>query len=55
MAHFKAIPDKEATTIANAIFEKLIVEHGALEILLSNNGKELTNDTILMAYLFSRV
>ena len=24
----KAIPDKEATTVANAIFEKLILEHG---------------------------
>ena len=26
----KAIPDKEATTVANAIFEKLILEHGSL-------------------------
>ena len=34
----KAIPDKEATTIANAIFEKLILEHGTPEVLLSNNG-----------------
>ena len=24
----KAIPDKEAITVANAIFEKLILEHG---------------------------
>ena len=41
----KAIPDKEATIVANAIFEKLILEHGAPEALLSNNGKEFTNDT----------
>ena len=40
----KAIPD--ATTVANAIFEKLILEHGRLEILLSDNGKEFTNDTL---------
>ena len=42
----KDIPDKEATTVANAIFEKLILEHGAPEILLSDNGKEFTNDTL---------
>ena len=42
----KAIPDKEATTVANAIFEKLVLEYGAPEVLLSDNGKELTNDTL---------
>ena len=42
----KAIPDKEATTVANAIFEKLMLEHGSPEILLSDNGKEFTNDTL---------
>ena len=42
----KAIPDKEATTVANAIFKKLILEHGAPEVLLSYNGKEFTNDTL---------
>ena len=42
----KAIPDKEATTVANAIFEKLILEHGSPEIHLSDNGKELANDTL---------
>ena len=42
----KAIPDKEATRVANAIFEKFILEHGSLEILLSDNGKEFTNDTL---------
>ena len=36
----KAIPDKEATTVANAIFEKHILEHGTPEFLLSDNGKE---------------
>ena len=42
----KAIPDKEATTLANAIFEKLILEHGSPEILLSDYRKEFTNDTL---------
>ena len=42
----KAIPDKEATTVANAIFEKLILDSGSLEILLSDNGKEFINDTL---------
>ena len=42
----KAIPNKEATTVANTIFEKLILEHCAPEVLLSNNGKEFTTDTL---------
>ena len=42
----KAIPNKEATTEANAIF-KLTLEHGASEALLSKNGKEFTNDTLV--------
>ena len=42
----KAIPDKEATTVANAIFKKLILQHGSPEILLSDNRKEFTNDTL---------
>ena len=42
----KAIPSKEATTVANAIFKKLILEHGMPEVLLSDNGKEFTNDTL---------
>ena len=46
----KAIPDKEATTVANAIFDKLILEHGSPEILLSDNGKEFTNDTVAYVY-----
>ena len=45
----KAMPDKEATTVANAIFEKCILEHGAPKVLLSINGKEFTNDTWPMA------
>ena len=36
----------EATTVGNAIFEKLILEHGAPEVLLSDNGKDFTNDTL---------
>ena len=46
----KAIPNEEATTVANAICEKLILEHGSLEILLSDNGKEFTNDTVAYVY-----
>ena len=42
----KAIPNKEATTVAEAIFEKLILKHGSPEILLSDNGTEFTNDTL---------
>ena len=45
----KAIPDKEATTVANTILEKLILERGAPEVLLSNNGKEFPNDTLAYA------
>ena len=46
----KAKPDMEATAVANAIFEKLILEHGAPEVLLSDNGKEFTNDTLAYVY-----
>ena len=41
----KAIPNKEATTVANNIFKKHILEHGTPEVL-SKNGKEFTNDTL---------
>ena len=41
----KAIPNKEATTIDNVIIKKLILEHGAHEVL-SDNCKEVTNDTL---------
>ena len=42
----KAIHDKEVTTVANAIFDKFVLKHDAPEILLSDNGKEFTNDTL---------
>ena len=42
----KAMPDKEATTVANIIFKKLVLKHGAPEALLFDNGKEFTNDTL---------
>ena len=42
----KAIPEKEATTVTRAVYEKLILEHGSPEILLSDNGKEFANDTL---------
>ena len=35
-----AIPDKEATTIAEAVSKNLILQHGCPEIILSDNGKE---------------
>ena len=41
----KVIQDK-ATTVARAVYEKLILEHGSPEILLSDNGKEFANDTL---------
>ena len=42
----KAIADKEATTVARAVYEKLILEHGSPEILLCDNGEEFPNDTL---------
>ena len=46
----KAIPDKEATTVANTIFKKLILEHGAPEVFQFDNGKEFYNDTLAYVY-----
>ena len=34
-----AIPDKDATTIAETVSKSLILEHGCQEIILSDNGK----------------
>ena len=42
----RAIPYKEATTVARAVYEKLILEHGSPEILLCDNGKECVNHTL---------
>ena len=42
----RVIPDKEAVTVANAVYKDLILQHGAPEILLSDNGKEFCNDTL---------
>ena len=42
----RAIPDKEAVTVANAVYKDLILQHGAPEILLSDNGKEFCNGTL---------
>ena len=44
-----AIPDKETTTGANAIYKDLVLVHGCPEILLPDNGKESTND--ILAYV----
>ena len=42
----EAIPNKDAATVADAIYNKLILEHTSPKILLSDNGKEFTNDTL---------
>ena len=42
----QAIPDNKATTVARAVYEKLILEHGSPEVFLSDNGKEFANDTL---------
>ena len=42
----RAIPDKEAKTIANAVYRDLILQHGAPGILLSDNDKEFSSDTL---------
>ena len=47
----KAIHNKEAITVANAMFDKLILEHSVPEVLLSHNGKEFTNNTLAYVYL----
>ena len=41
-----ANPDKEATTVVNAIHKDFILQHGAPGILLSDNGKDFCNDTL---------
>ena len=41
-----AIPDKEATTVANATYKDLVLVHGYPEILLPDNGKEFTDDPL---------
>ena len=46
----KAIPDKEATTVARELYEKLMLEHGLPEILLSDNVKAFANDTFAYVY-----
>ena len=43
------IPDKEATTVVNVIYIDLVLVHCFPEILLSDSGKEFTND--LLAYV----
>ena len=45
----KAIPDKEASAVVATICEKFTLEHASPEILLSDNGKQFTND--LLAYI----
>ena len=40
------IPNKEASTAVDAFYEKVILEHTAPHIVLSDNGKEFANDTM---------
>ena len=42
----RVIPDKKAVTVANTVYKDLILRHRAPEILLSDNGKEFSNDTL---------
>ena len=46
----RLFPDKEATTVARAVYEKLILEHGPPESLLSHISKEFANDTLAYVY-----
>ena len=41
-----AIPNKEAITVANAVYDELFCEHGRVNTLLADNGSEFTNDTL---------
>ena len=40
------IPNKEASTVVDAFYEKVILEHTAPHIVLSDSGKEFANDTM---------
>ena len=42
----KAVPDKEATTVARGVYEKLTLEHGSPDIL-SDNAWKFANDTLV--------
>jgi IS30 family transposase len=42
----EAIPGKCATTIGKFIFEKIILEHGFPNMILSDNGREFKNTLI---------
>ena len=42
-----AVPlkNKEASTVVDAFYDKVILEHTAPHIILSDNGKEFVNET----------
>lgn len=40
------IPNKEANTVAKALFENLILRHGPIRILVSDQGSEYVNFVI---------
>ena len=42
------IPNKEASTVIEAFYEKVILEHTTPHIVLSDNGKEFANDTMAL-------
>ena len=42
------IPNKEASTVVEAFYEKVILEHSAPHIVLSDNGKEFANETMAL-------
>ena len=45
-----AIPDRKAETIARAIFEHLICEHGVPRKILSDRGQELISEVLKILY-----
>ena len=45
----EVIPNKEAATVPDVIYNRLMLEHTCPKILLSDNGKEFTND--MLAYI----
>ena len=41
-----AIPDKQASTVAKALYEHLITEHGTPRKILTDQGKEFVNEAV---------
>ena len=46
LAELVALPNKEAQTVAEALFNRWICRYGLPEEILSDGGKEFCNDTV---------